>query len=131
MTKTATPTQKPTRALNEISKDYIELNFLLDSIEDEISPEQQTQLNEFLQGLETDRNKKVDAYCAVIRELEARGAVRKAEADRISKLSGYVANRAKRLKWLLLNFLQTQGMEKIETDFNVIRRSAITSKRCG
>jgi hypothetical protein len=115
------PVQK-TRSLYEISKDYSELEILLDSIDGDISPDQQKQLDEFLSGLGTERNQKIDNYCKLIRNLEGRQKVRAEEAKRFSTIAKYDANKIVRLKYLLLEFFKLHGIDKIETDlFRVVR----------
>lgn len=116
-------TAKPKRSLFEISKDFSELEYLLDSIDEDLSDADKNMVNDFLKGLEEDRDKKIDAIVAVIRNFDSRATVRKTEADRIAKLAKYDVNKSKRLKWMILNFLQTHNVKKIETDFNVVLRS--------
>lgn len=114
---------KPKRSLYEISKDFSELEDLLDSIDSDISEDDQKMIGEFLKGLEEDRDKKVDSIVAVIRNFETRAEARKKESDRLAKLAKYDTNKVKRLKWMILNFLQTHNVKKIETDFNVVTRA--------
>lgn len=118
-----TTTEKPKRSLYEISKDFSELEELLDSIDSDISEDDQKMIGEFLKGLEEDRDKKIDAIIAVIRNFETRAEIRKKESDRFAKLAKFDTNKVKRLKWMILNFLQTHNVKKIETDFNVVTRA--------
>ena len=113
-----------TRSLYEISKDYSELEQLLDSVGGEISPEQQKQLDEFLSGLGTERNRKIDNYCKLIRNLEARQKVRSEEAKRFTTIARYDANKIERLKWLLLEFFRLHEIDRIETDLFRVTRAA-------
>ena len=112
-----------TKTLYDISREFSELEDLLESVDDDISAEQQTQIDEFLSGLSQDRDKKIDGYCGLIRDLNARGEARKAEAERFAKLAKYDENKVKRLKWVLLNFMQTHNVEKVETVRFKLRRS--------
>lgn len=58
---------------------------------------------------------KLDGYGALIREVDARSAARKAEAQRLAALAGSDAATVERLKARLLWFLTDQGLEKVET----------------
>ena len=121
--KTVETQPKPKRSLYEISKDFSELENLLDSIDEDLSADDKNMVDTFLKGLEEDRDKKIDAIIAVIRTFDSRSEVRKKESDRIAKLAKYDANKVKRLKWMILNFLQTHDVKKIETDFNTVTRT--------
>lgn len=114
----------PGKTLYDISREFSELEDLLSGIEGDISADQQKQIDEFLAGLEEDRDKKIDAYCGLIRDLEARAEARKREADRFAQLARFDANKVARLKWVLLNFMQTHRVERIETVRFRLRRAA-------
>lgn len=58
---------------------------------------------------------KLDAYCAVIREMDARAEARNAEAKRLADLASADSARADFLRYRLMTFLQTIGRDKIET----------------
>lgn len=124
-TKTKQPAARgAAKTLYDISREYSELEELLSGVEGELSAEQQTGINEFLSGLDKDRDKKIDAYCGLIRDLEARSEARKKEADRFDRLARFDTNKAARLKWALLNFMRTRDLERIETARFRLRRAA-------
>jgi hypothetical protein len=56
--------------------------------------------------LADERDRKLDNYCALMRELEQRAAVREAEAQRLLKLAEIDLNSVKRLKQRLKSFLK-------------------------
>lgn len=59
---------------------------------------------------------KLDAYASVIQERELKAAARKVEAERVASLARTDANTVKRLKDRLKWFLETEGLQKFETD---------------
>jgi len=61
-----------------------------------------------------ERDRKLDAYAALITEMTARAAMRKAELQRLQELASSNENRKTlkdRLKW----FFETHGLKTIET----------------
>lgn len=57
---------------------------------------------------------KVDAYCALIAELDARSAARRAEAARLSELARLDAAKVTRLKSTLLDVMQDIGVKRVD-----------------
>ncbi len=57
---------------------------------------------------------KAEAYCKLIKEMEAQGEARKAEAARMRALADTDLKAAKALKSRMLWFLETSGKRKIE-----------------
>ncbi len=115
------------KTLYDISREFSALEELLQGIDGDVTPEQQAQLDEFLKGLEKDRDAKIDGYCGLIRDLEARRAARKAEAERFAKLAKFDENKVKRLKWVLLNFFRLHNVERVETVRFRLRRASNAS----
>jgi hypothetical protein len=68
-----------------------------------------------------ERDAKLDAYCAVIREIEARSAARHAEAARIVALAEQDEREAKRLRERLHQFMVRTGTQRIDTERASIR----------
>ena len=63
---------------------------------------------------------KVDSYCNLIREFEARSKVRADEANRIKKRASVDANAAKRLREGLLFAMLNMNQEKLATPLNKV-----------
>ena len=62
-----------------------------------------------------DLQAKLDGYAGLIRDLEAKSAARKAEADRLAEIAKADATKADTLKARLHTFMQAVGRDKIET----------------
>lgn len=73
-------------------------------------------LNEWFSNISQDRDKKIDGYCALIREFEARASVRKEESERLAKRVKIDAAHAAFLKGRLKSFFEENNLKKIETD---------------
>lgn len=116
-----------TKTLYEISRDYSEFEDLVNSIEGEVSADDESKLAEYLAVMNKDRDQKFDNYVGYIRDLEARTEARKNEAERFAKLARVGENKIKRLKWVLLNFMQTHKLEKVETNRFVLRKAQSAS----
>ena len=103
-----------TQTLLDIADDVVTLDDLLDEHEGDITG-QEDAVAAFL--FENDRalNEKVDGYAGLIKELEARAAARKAEADRIKELAKLDENRAKWLKERLLYAFDEMAITRVET----------------
>ncbi len=105
--------QPKTRSLFSISSDLEKLNELLDDCSDDA--QQQELINNWLEQLGEERDRKLDNYCALINEMLARAEVRKAEAKRMMELASLDENRAKLLKERLKWFFQTHNLKTVET----------------
>ena len=105
--------QHKSRSLFSISEDLERLNELLDEAGDDI--QQQELLNEWLQQLGTERDRKLDGYAALISEMQARAVARKAEAQRLLELAKADEQRAQLLKERLKWFFESYQLKTIET----------------
>jgi hypothetical protein len=106
------------KTLLDISNDLLELQQTLESLED--TPEEQAaEVAAWFAALEREtheeRDRKLDNYCALIAELEARAAARKAEAKRLSDRAKVDENRAKALKSRLHDFFEYHQLKTVET----------------
>lgn len=101
-------------SLYQLTNEMAELDELLASA-DPNSPEVLALIQRAL-ALQDEREHKVDAYCSLIAELTARGAARKAEAERLYLNAQRQENAAKSLKYRLLESFKTLGIKKLETD---------------
>ena len=108
--------------LNDISNEYAELEYLLTNF-GEVSEEDNERIEQYLGELGEKRDAKIDAYCSVIRDFERRGAAQKAEAKRIGDLGNTNLNKAKSLKWMLLQFFIANNLDRIDTDRNRVVRA--------
>jgi ABC-type transporter Mla subunit MlaD len=104
---------QPKRTLFSISEDLDKLNELLDEAADDA--EQHQLINEWLEQLGEERDRKIDNYAALISEVTARAAVRRAEAQRLLELAQADENRAKLLKERLKSFFEVHKLKTIET----------------
>jgi hypothetical protein len=95
------PAGQPKRTLFNISEDLEQLNDLLDEVGNDA--QQQELINQWLEQLGSERDRKLDNYSALIVEMTSRAAARKAEAQRLLELAATDENRVlllrDRLKW--------------------------------
>lgn len=104
------------RTLFQISNDLLALEAILAEVGGEITDDDAgAALEKFFDELGAERDAKIDNYCALIRELEARAEAREAEAKRLTALAGSDANNAKRLKNRLKAFFEIQEISKLDT----------------
>jgi hypothetical protein len=61
------------------------------------------------------RDEKIDGYCALIREIEARRDARRLEAARLNDLATADHNAVTRLKERLMWFFEAHGIQKMDT----------------
>ena len=101
------------RSLFNISEDLEHLNELLDEVGNDV--EQQELINNWLDSVGEERDRKLDGYAALISEMQARADVRKAEAKRMQELAATDENRARLLKARLKTFFETHDIKTIET----------------
>lgn len=105
-----------TRTLFNISEDLRTLADLLEEVGGEVTSEEaEAAIDSFFAELGAERNNKIDSYCGLIRELEAKADVRKLEANRLLSLAATDELTARKLKFRLHAFLQLHGEQKIET----------------
>ncbi|WP_199316892.1 siphovirus Gp157 family protein [Chroococcidiopsis sp. FACHB-1243] len=105
--------QSRSRSLFSIGEDLERLNEILDEAGDDT--QQQELLNEWLQQLGTERDRKLDGYAALISEIQARAEARKAEAQRLMELVRADERRSQLLKERLKWFFESQQLKTIET----------------
>lgn len=100
----------------EISKELAEIEYELTELGGEIpdGPEGEALL-ERLDNVLSLETEKVDAYCALIKNLEARAKARNEEAKRMASLASAEENAAKRLKSRLQAHFKIHGKDGMET----------------
>lgn len=103
----------PKRTLFNISDDLQRLNDLLDEVGDDA--QQQELINNWLDSVGEERDRKLDGYAALISEMTTRADVRKAEARRLQELAATDESRARLLKDRLKWFFETHNITKVET----------------
>lgn len=112
------------RSLFEISEDlhFLE-DFLTDTGGDITDEAMEAEIDKWLDDLGSERDTKIDNYCALIKQLEAMAEARKVEATRIANLGSIDNNAAARLKQRLHQFFIVHNIEKVETlRFKVARQ---------
>src|SRR5262249_17841636 len=77
--------------------------------------ESEAAIDEWLAETNAALETKVDSYCGLIREFEARSEAREIEAKRLMASAGADGNQAKRLKDRLKAFFEICGIKKLET----------------
>ena len=77
--------------------------------------EAEAAITEWLTETDIALEKKVDGYCGLVREFEARSEAREIEAKRLMALAGSDNNQAKRLRARLKAFFEISGIKKLET----------------
>lgn len=104
------------RTLFEISEDLHFLSDFLTEAGGDITEESlEAEIDKWLADLGAERDTKIDNYCALYKELEARATARKVEAARVADLANIDANAAARLKSRLHKFFIAHNIDKIET----------------
>jgi len=101
--------------LYQLTEEMQALDELLANAENPDSPEIFEAIQRAL-ALQDERERKVDAYCSLIAELTARGAARKAEAERLAENARVQFAAVDRLKKSLLDSFNTLGIKKLETE---------------
>jgi Siphovirus Gp157 len=100
----------------QIADEIAALHDLLTECAGEITEaETETAIDQWLADNEQALEKKVDGYCGLIREFEARSEAREIEAKRLMALAGSDANQAKRLKDRLKYFFEICAIKKLDT----------------
>lgn len=102
-------------SLYELTQEMKALDELLESAENPDDPAIFDAIQRAL-ALQDEREIKVDNYCCLIAELNARAAVRKAEADRLAENARRQEAKVKALKLRLMESLNTLGIKKLETE---------------
>jgi hypothetical protein len=99
----------------EIADDLRALHDLLAETGGEVTPETEAALAAFEAEMLANTSEKLDRYCSLIAELDARSASRKAEAKRIGDLARTDERVADSLRERLRWFFETNGIGKQET----------------
>ncbi|MBD2180493.1 siphovirus Gp157 family protein [Aerosakkonema funiforme] len=102
------------RTLFGISADLSQLNVLLDELDGDDEESKQL-ITSWLEELGEERDRKLDNYAALISELEAKAAVRKAEAKRLAELAAADEKRAQMLKERLKWFFEVNNLKTVDT----------------
>lgn len=100
----------------EISEDMAALDALLAETGGEITPEAEAAFAAFEAELAANLHSKTDAYCALIAEIDARAAARKAEAKRLADRAKTDERAADALRERLRFVWETRKLGKVETD---------------
>lgn len=100
----------------EISEDMAALDALLAETGGEITPEAEAAFAAFEAELAANLHSKTDAYCALIAEIDARAAARKAEAKRLADRAKTDERAADALRERLRFVWETRRLGKVETD---------------
>jgi hypothetical protein len=104
------------RTIYDISADLAALETILHENGGDLSdPKAEAAIAEWERELESDLTGKVDRYCSLIAELEARSAMRQAEADRLADLAKADDKSAQGLRERLRFIWETRNLPKIET----------------
>jgi hypothetical protein len=114
------------RSLTDIEADLRLLEQELIESEGEIDGEQGDALEAWFDSLGSEREVKIDGYCALIREVEARSAIRYEEAKRIQQLAQADKNLGERLRNRLKYHFEQTGTLKMET-----RRARLRYQKAG
>ena len=101
--------------LYSISEDLLALDAILDASDGEISDEAASALDAWFAELGTARDMKIDGYCALIREMEARATARYEEARRLKALADADAKKGERLEGRLREFFALHDLKKLDT----------------
>lgn len=120
---------KNKQSLFDISEDIRALHELLEESGGEVAAEDEAALDDFFAELGAAESEKIDGYCALIAELEAKAEIRSREADRISALAKTDSALASRLKTRLHDYLRFRNEQSFETLRFKIRRQKNGGKR--
>lgn len=101
--------------LYEISSDLAALAEILRESAGEITPEAEAAFSALEAEMISQTETKVDAYCALIAELQAAADARKSEAARLSALARTDERAVESLRSRLLWFIETNRLGRIRT----------------
>tara|TARA_B100001123_G_C15047223_1_gene922064 strand:+ start:315 stop:827 length:513 start_codon:yes stop_codon:yes gene_type:complete len=105
------------KTLFNIADDMIALDDLLTEVDGDVSdPEVADYVDQLFQENSQNLKQKVENYCWLIREKEARSKALQAEADRLAREAKIETNKAKGLKDRLMFNLERQEIKKVQTD---------------
>jgi len=121
-------TEPPKRTLIDLTVQLQQLDELLDTIEGDIPVELQTAVDKLLTEREATQEallQKLDSYAALIQSRLMWATARKAEAERLAKLSEKDIKTVEFLKARLKTYLETTDQKKLRTQrFNIGLRTA-------
>tara|TARA_R110002020_G_scaffold26072_7_gene84383 strand:+ start:3553 stop:4068 length:516 start_codon:yes stop_codon:yes gene_type:complete len=101
--------------LMEISAEFMRLHDMIVESEGELDEEAMAEIQLLLNKCDGKLNDKLDNYCALIRELEARAQIRTDEADRIRKRATMDRKASENLKRYLATGLEAMEMKSVDT----------------
>lgn len=105
------------QTLYQIADDLRALEALLVEADGDISsPEALAAVEAWEAELSTNLGSKVDSYCSLISEIEARSAARKAESDRLADLARVDENAAKALRDRLKFVFESRSLPSMQTE---------------
>src|SRR5262245_34808267 len=100
--------------LYQIGEDLRAIEELLLEVGGEVSDiDAERAIDQWLAEYGTARDEKVDAYCGLLKEMEARRDARRHERDRLDELAVIDDNAVRRLKERLLWFFEAHGISKL------------------
>jgi hypothetical protein len=115
-TTTEIPPRPARRTLLQLGGDESALSELLAELEGDLTDEETCKaIDQWIAENQDNLDKKLDGYCHIITELQARAEVRKKEAQRLAELARQDAASAQRLKDRLKWFMESRGMARLET----------------
>ena len=103
------------QTLLDITADMESLDALLAEAGGEITPDTEAAIEAWFSEIETNLADKVDGYCRLISEIEARAEVRKAEAKRLAERAKVDENAAAALRERLRWTWEAKNLPKIQT----------------
>ena len=101
-----------------LGEKLVELARIVDECED---GELDDKLAAYLDATEGAVADKVETYCAMIREREARAEARGIESERLEELCAQDVRTAERMRKRLFEFMERTGRQKMETATAVVR----------
>lgn len=104
------------RTLMDLTADMQALDDLLAEVGGDITdPTASTAIEQWFNELDNGMQAKVDSYCALIAEYEARAKVRQEEAERLAGRARLDTDNARWLRQRMLAALGLRGLRKLET----------------
>jgi len=124
------------QTLLDITKDMESLDALLAEAGGEITPDTEASINAWFDEIETNLADKVDGYCRLISEIEARAEVRKAEGKRLAERAKVDENAAAALRERLRHTWEAKALPKVQTTRYTVSLAKVGGKapldiRCG
>jgi hypothetical protein len=105
------------RTLYEISSDLLALDELLSEVEGDVTDDEAcAAIDAWLAELGSERNRKLDAYAALLRNYEALADVAETESLRLAELANARRKTAERLKTRLKEFFAQHNLTKLSTE---------------